>query len=237
LVVAVAVPITVRLLGDKAGRNDAAAPPPPSASTLAAPACGFADEFDAPALDPAWSRTRADTRLTLAGGAADLDAPEGSDIYTGFMTAPRLLRPITGDFVLEATLEAAPAVFYQAAGLLLWVGPESYVRVERGFGGHYGTLAFEYRDGGLHQRVHGPLPNQKPVRADATRVVLRMTRTGGTVAAAWRPADRAAFADLGSAKLTLPPTVSVGVSVLNRAQFGAKPTPFHARVERVAVSC
>jgi len=37
--------------------------------------------------------------------------------------------------------------------------------------------------------------------------------------------------------MTLPPTVRVGVSVLNRAQLGAKPTPFHARFDQITATC
>jgi len=170
-------------------------------------------------------------------GSADLEAPDGTDIYQSNMTAPMLRRPVTGDFVLEAALETSPKVFYQGAGLLLWNGPASYVRIERGFGGKAGTVGFEYKDGGVHIRVHGPLPSQHPINTSATRLVLRMTRSGRTITGAWRPADQPGFATLATVKMTLPPTVQVGVAALNRAQFGAKPTPFHARFDRIAVTC
>jgi hypothetical protein len=243
LVIAVSVPIVVKLLhsGNRpaAGPSTAAGAPSAAAgpsATPSAPACGFADDFTGTALDPAWQRTRPDVRLTLSGGAADLDAPDGTDIFRTNLTAPMLLRPVTGDFVLEATMEAAPAVFYQGAGLLLWNGPNTYVRMERGFGAG-GTIGFEYKDGSIHTRVHGPLNGQHPVKTAATRLVLRMVRSGGTITGSWRPADKPNFAELAKAKMTLPPTVRVGVAVLNRAQLGAKPTPFHARFDQIAVTC
>jgi hypothetical protein len=108
--------------------------------------------------------------------------------------------------------------------------------MERAFG-ETGTMGFEYNDGGVHQRVHGPLPSQQPIKATATRLVLRMARSGSTITGSWRPADKPEFANLATVQMTLPQTVRVGVSVLNRAQFGAKPTPFHARFDRITVTC
>ena len=232
LVIAVAVPITLGLL--QLGTDPPTGRQP---TTIAATSCGFTDEFTGTTVDPAWERNRPDTRITVAGGVADIDAPDGTDIFRANMTAPMLLRPVTGDFVLEAALETTPSVFYQAAGLLLWNGPSSYVRIERGFGETTGTMGFEYKDGGAHKRVHGPLRNQNPLKVEATRVVLRMTRAGDAITAAWRPADRPDFASLGTIQMTLPDSVRVGVSALNRAQFGAKPTPFHARFEHVRLTC
>jgi len=85
--------------------------------------------------------------------------------------------------------------------------------------------------------VHGPLPSEHPVKTEATRLVLRMVRSGGTITGSWRPADKPGFAQLATVTMTLPPTVRVGVAALNRAQFGAKPTPFHARFDQIAVTC
>ncbi|MFI5889677.1 Hsp70 family protein [Actinoplanes sp. NPDC051513] len=234
LAIAVSVPITVRLL--RADDHPAAEQPPAASASASAPACGFTEEFTGATVDPAWERNRQGQTIAVSGGAASLNPPDGADIYKANMTAPMLLRPVTGDFVLEATVEASPAVFYQGAGLLLWNGPDSYVRIERGFGGT-GTVGFEYKDGGPHKWVHGPLPSEHPIKTEATRLVLRMTRTGGKITGSWRPADKLDFAELAGVPMTLPQTVRVGVAALNRAQFGAKPTPFHARVERIAITC
>jgi hypothetical protein len=37
--------------------------------------------------------------------------------------------------------------------------------------------------------------------------------------------------------MTLPQTVRVGVGRAQPGQLGAKPTPFHARFDRVALTC
>jgi hypothetical protein len=165
----------------------------------------------------------------VSGGVAEVDVPHGADIYDANTTAPTLLRPITGDFVLEAALEASPAVFYQGAGLLLWNSATSFVRIERGFG-PAGWVGFEYRDGGPHQK-------KTPAKTTATQVVLRMARTGNAITGSWRPANQTGFTNLATVQLKLPPTVRVGVAALNRAQDGAKPTPFRARFDRVALTC
>ncbi|GIM96624.1 Hsp70 family protein [Paractinoplanes toevensis] len=232
VVVAVGVSIAVRLLRT----DDGTAAKPPASAGASAPGCGFVEDFTGTTVDAAWERNRADLGITVSGGVADLDAPNGTDIYQTNVTAQMLLRPVTGDFVLEAVMEVSPAVFYQGAGLLLWNSPVSYVRIERAFG-ETGTIGFEYRDGGPHQWVHGPLPSQKPIKAGATRLVVRMARSGGTITGSWRPADRVEFTQLATVRMKLPETVRVGVSALNRAQFGAKPTPFHARYDRISVTC
>jgi hypothetical protein len=64
-----------------------------------------------------------------------------------------------------------------------------------------------------------------------------MARSGRTVTGSWRPAGRPDFTELATVEMTLPPTVRVGVAVLNRAQLGAKPTPFHARFDQISVTC
>jgi hypothetical protein len=234
LVVAVSVPIAVKLLHDD--NRPAAAIQPPASAGPSTPACGFTEDFAGSALDPAWRRTRPDLGLTIGGDAADLDSPDGTDVYQANLTAPMLLRPVTGDFVLETTMQASPVVFYQGAGLLLFNGPKSYVRMERGWGGA-GTVGFEYRDGGPHKWVHGPLPSEHPIKTEVTRLVFRMVRTGATITGSWRPVDKPGFTQLASVHMSLPETVPVGVSVINRAQYGAKPTPFHARFEQITVTC
>ncbi|GAA2628823.1 Hsp70 family protein [Paractinoplanes durhamensis] len=231
LVIAVGVPVAVWQLRDDGG-SPAALP----SSAAGTPACGFVDDFDGTTLAGAWERNRKDLTIDVSSGVADLTVPDGADIYETNLTAPMLLRPITGDFVLEATVEAAPSVFYQGAGLLLWNGATSYVRMERGFGAS-GTVGFEYKNGGPHQWVHGTQPDQHPIKTTATRLVLRMKRVGSTVTGSWRPADQTFYTDLATIQMKLPASVRVGVAALNRAQNGAKPTPFRARFDRIALTC
>ena len=241
LVIAGAGAYVFRRVTDDGRARAAATPPaktavnPPSSAPPAA--CGFVDEFTGTALDPKWEQVRSDAAVTVAGGAATLDAPEGSDIYAKQLAAPMLLRPWTGDFRLETQLTATPAQFYQGAGLVLWNGPKSYVRLELGYG-DVRAIVFEHMNGGKHVKTRPPFKRGKNVvRTNSDQVVLQLSRAGDAVTARWRRPDETSFTELDTIKLKLPDTVKAGVSVLNRAQSGNRPAPFSATFERVSLAC
>jgi beta-xylosidase len=215
----------------------AASPGIGTSSAPAAPACGFTDDFGGATLDAGWERTRTDADATLADGALTLQAPEGSDIYEDKIGAPMVLRSQTGDFQAETELTATPHQFYQGAGLVLWSSSKTYVRLELGWG-DVRAIAYEYRNGGKHIKLHPPFkagPN--PVRTNADRVILQLRRAGDTVDARWRRPDETAYTDLGTIDVNLPDTVKVGLSVLNRAQSRNRPEDFSARFEKASLSC
>jgi regulation of enolase protein 1 (concanavalin A-like superfamily) len=236
LVVAGSVAAIVKLTG-RDGGTQAPLTAGPASSAAASPTpstCGFTDGFDGNTLAAAWQRTRNNAALTVAGGTVTMAAPDGSDIYETYVDAPRLLRPVTGNFVARADVTARPHQFYQGAGLVLWAGAQNYARVERGYG-QYGEVVFEYKNGAKHKRVLKP--GSGAARADADRVVLELSRQGSAVRARWRPATETAWRDLGSVPMTLPAGVQVGVSVLNRAQGKAKPGAFSASFDSVTLTC
>ncbi|RZU48477.1 Hsp70 protein [Krasilnikovia cinnamomea] len=227
----------VLALGGAAATVAALRPDGRDSGGSSAAACGFADSFDGDTLDPAWQRQRTDTNVTVADGAVTMDAPDGSDIFETYLAAPMLLRPVTGDFTLETDVTAAPSQFYQGAGLVLWNGPDSYVRLERGYG-DTGAVVFEYKDHAPHVKVHSPVRSDGTlVETDAQRGILQLIRKGDTITAKARSALDAQPKDLGSIQVNLPQTVPVGVAVLNRAQQGAKPSSFSARFDSVTARC
>ena len=204
-----------------------------SSASAGPAACGFTDDFDGPTLDPAWQRTRPEAGLLVAGGVVEMEAPEGSDIYAAYTAAPRLLRPVTGNFVLRTELVAQPSQFYQGAGLVLWDGANRYVRVEHGYD-KYNELIFEYRDGGPHKHV---LPGGTATHATADRLILELARSGNVLRARWRPSTEVDWQDLGTITMSLPADVQVGISVLNRAQGNSKPDTFSAAFTTVSLTC
>jgi hypothetical protein len=148
-----------------------------------------------------------------------------------------LLRVPTGDFVLETEVATEPGQWYQGAGLVLWNGSESYVRLERGFG-DVGAVIFEYRNGGPHVKVHSPSRDDPQlIQTDADPVVLQLSKTSDAVSARWRPAQDQQWQELGTIAMALPDSTKAGVAVLNRAQNGAEPTPFSGRFDYVRSSC
>jgi regulation of enolase protein 1 (concanavalin A-like superfamily) len=175
-----------------------------------------------------------DGGFVVAAGAVELTAKNGSDIYVAELRAPMLLREPGGNFTVETDVTAAPKQYYQGAGLLLWNGSRSYVRLERGYG-DVGSIIFEYRDGGKHVKVNGPhtfSPNN--IRTDATRVQLQLTKEEDEVSARWRPYGDDKWQEIGTIPVKLPAYTKAGVTALNRAQGkGVKPTPFTARFDYV----
>jgi hypothetical protein len=148
-----------------------------------------------------------------------------------------LLRVPTGDFVFETEVAAEPRQWYQGAGLVLWNGSDSYVRLERGFG-DVGAIVFEYRNGGPHVGVHSPsLNGPQLVQTDADPVVMQLSKTADAVSARWRPAQDQQWQELGTIAVALPNTTKAGVAVLDRAQNGTAPEPFSARFDYVRSSC
>ena len=219
-----------------------AAPAPAVASAApssAAPACvPFNERFDGDTVAAVWERTRPDVDLTVARSRVQLTVPDGADLHEDRADAAMLLREVSGDFVLETTLTAEPAQFYQGAGLVLLAGDGRYVRLELGYG-DIRALVYEYRDGGAHTRVHPPFADDRDVvRATTNDLELQLERSGDRITARWRPAPRdGEFRDLGTITAALPGTVRAGVAVLNRAQSGAEPEPFPATFFRVVVTC
>jgi regulation of enolase protein 1 (concanavalin A-like superfamily) len=210
---------------------------PPSAAASPTPIdCGANETFDGAEVSKGWERTRPDADITLAGSAARMTAPDGSDIYPDRTEAPMLLRTVPGDFVMETTVKAYPDQFYQGAGLVLWVDRTRYVRLELGYG-DVQAIVFEYNDGGTHTRVHAPSKaGPGLVATKANDVVLQLKRSGNEVTAGWTTGKNK-LRDLGTITLELPGTVKAGVAVLNQAQNGAEPETFQATFYRVWFTC
>jgi actin-like ATPase involved in cell morphogenesis len=225
-----------RPAGSPVTAGDQAITAPPVTAVSPTPVCGFADEFAGNAVDSRWDAVR-EGGFAVSGGAMELTARDGADIYEQHVQAPMLLQRPTGDFTLETDVTARPRQMYQGAGLVLWSDPQHYVRLERG-SGDVGAIVFEYKNGGPHTRVHPPFSRSPDVvRTDDDRVVLQLSKTADTVHARWRPFGAAGWRELGSIAVAMPRSTKAGVAALNRAQSGAVPKPFGARFEYVRVSC
>jgi beta-xylosidase len=212
--------------------------PTTSESVVVAPVepCDFADEFTGQQVDPSWEQLQ-NPQLSISNGEVRIRAPDGADIFEDQQGAPMLLRVPTGDFTIETQVDADPGQLYQGAGLVLWNGVDQYVRLERGFG-NTGAIAFEYRDGGPHTKVHAPVtedPNL--VQTDITRVALQLTKSADAVSARWRPSDEQQWQELGQIAIALPASTQAGIAVLNRAQSGTVPEEFSAGFDYVHTSC
>ena len=86
-----------------------------------------------------WHDPFGDCSYVLAASGLVMRAANARDLFHLNQSAPRILRPVSGDFVAEVVCLAAddrPAM----GGLLLWHDKDNYLRVEWGRNGHCDLL-------------------------------------------------------------------------------------------------
>ena len=86
---------------------------------------GFNDEFNSAALDSRWEVVNPNpaSSISITGEAVRITASEangGSDYYYGSnYNAPRILQPVSSDWMLEIKLDFNPTTDYQGAGIII----------------------------------------------------------------------------------------------------------------------
>jgi beta-xylosidase len=203
--------------------------------------CGaFRDDFTSPAVDPQWGSDYGQfvDQLGVRDGWLTLSAKDGADLYPGNAQPPMLTRPMTGSYTIQTTVRAAPTFWYQGAGLVLFAGTDTYVRLETGAGEKGSAIAFEYRIGGTdHHKIIDPWKGTVPTGAT---VELRLTKQGDEAKAAWRDADRRQWQELDAAKVKTDVAYRAGVLTLNRSQPmrpDPQKRPFAASFDYVEARC
>lgn len=183
------------------------------------------------------------SRLTERGGHIEIGVPAGAyDLSTelGKVNAPRLVRPVEGDFVAEVTVSRVPQpdrrqglpgrAPFNGAGLLLWQDERNYVRLELGVyvarsGAAVRFALFEQRRDGAPV---GGL-SQARTRLEGIPPSLRLERRGRTLVGSVRQAS-GDWIHVGRFEADMPPTVYVGVAAVNASQG-----PFTAEFEGLTV--
>lgn len=154
------------------------------------------------------------------------------------MNAPRILRKLTGDFLVEVRVagkvhpDGEPLIdgrtAYNGAGVLVWIDESTYIRLERAgltreVGGDLVSYAnFELRDDGVREPGHVVTIADEPL---FVRIERRGSRLIGYVGY-----DGLGWMTIGSYVIDLPETVLVGVQAINTSS-----TPFHAKLEKLRV--
>ncbi len=211
-------------------------PPPPKETVVQTKSALVWDDWNPPVdpngdckidLDP----SRNVVRIAVPG------TPHVLATELGRLNAPRLLRPVRGDF--EATVEVS-GVFhsagratlkeyppYHGAGLLLWQDDRNYVRLEIATDLNHGkprTYAnFELRKAGRLAESKG-----LTIRAGSTR--LRIERRGDEVRAAVSP-DGVHWTSFSPLIVDFDDRLSVGITAINSAS-----KPLNAGFERFAIT-
>lgn len=150
----------------------------------------------------------------ISGSTLKFTIPTGRDLYAENRSAPRLLKAVDGDFQLEVRVGIDPKSDYQGAGLIVYSGPENYLRLERGFGGVGGGksgLRLDVRNGDDYRSITTP----KDIPTDARTVDLKVLRSGNTFIAFWRLNEDSEWREVGQYDSNYAPAVEAGIIACN----------------------
>jgi len=151
-----------------------------------------------------WEDPMGDCHLQ-AGAGIEVRAASGRTLEHANLTAPRLVRPIAGDFCIQVACSPASIDRPGIGGLLLWKDLRDYLRLERGML-DAGEVAF-----------HGCVGDRGCLigwgRLPAERVVLRLERVGDEVRALCT-ADGGTWLRVGSVPFPAGDPVQVGLHAI-----------------------
>lgn len=149
-------------------------------------------------------------------GVLKLKIPSGKDLYGENLTAPRLLKTISGDFEIETRVKFLPTQDYQGAGLLIFRNDNNYLRLERGYGGTGGGesgIRFDRRE----DETYEPVAMQDKFPTVAGEVELKFRRIGKDFTAFWREAEKTEWIEVGKVTSSYGEAVKVGLIGVNTA--------------------
>lgn len=156
------------------------------------------------------------TKYEAGSGGFKMTVPTGKDLFGENRTAPRLVKAVTGDFILETRIRFDPKEDYQGAGLLIYTDGDNYLRIERAFGGVGGGMSgmrFDQRKKDEYLTI--ATPGETPTGAKAAE--LRLLRIGNTFTAFWREDENTEWKELGEVRSDYPETIQVGLITCNTA--------------------
>lgn len=208
----------------------------PQSGGKAAPANGLST---APALRPANASPRSpsiadwgevldpdgDCRFTVANNALVIDVPaipHGLTEGIGKGNAPRVLRELEGDFSIQVKVCGSfhpqakvnsPGVPFQAGGLIVWDGPDHYIRFVRSGQERKGNIVPVIA---LSLREAGKMTGQ-PTQAPDQDVYLRLERRGNDLSGSYS-LDANQWKHLQSFHTVFPTRATVGLIALNAVQ-------------------
>jgi regulation of enolase protein 1 (concanavalin A-like superfamily) len=155
-----------------------------------------------------WSDPFGDCSYVVRNGL-EIYAANGRDLTDVNQSAPRILRPASGEFTVEAACAPVSDDRPPIGGVLLWCDAQNFVRLDRGTRG-----AFEISFGGCVEGKNvlcgrGLLPAERSTDPEE-RIILRLERDGDRVSA-FCSTDREAWFMVGS--IAFPTDVRVGVGL------------------------
>jgi serine/threonine protein kinase/regulation of enolase protein 1 (concanavalin A-like superfamily) len=176
----------------------------------------FNDQFAGATLDSGWLwDAGGNGTYELTGQRLMMTAPHNTDLRSWNMAAPRILRPLTGDFTVTVTTIFMPTRGYQGAGIVLWQDENNFIRLEHGYGRANG-VTYEYSLNGKYVRVADTYVATNPARLgpDVSDVELRMQRHNSTFSA-WMRLSGRDWMRISTSAIPFSSNLSVGLLVVN----------------------
>jgi tetratricopeptide (TPR) repeat protein/regulation of enolase protein 1 (concanavalin A-like superfamily) len=151
------------------------------------------------------------TRLRVG---LEIDAANARDLWHVNLSAPRLLRPASGDFAAQTVSTPVSAEKPAIGGLLLWKDQENYLRLDRGSRGRH-EISFQ-----------GCLGNKDAIfgrgRLVTERIFLRLERVDGRVKALCS-ADGEEWFTVGQVEFPVEDPVEVGLHAIGSIERSIYP--------------
>lgn len=208
---------------------------------LIAPALHAADERPGVSI-PGWGRVvdpDGDCQVRLEADRLVFDVPgveHNLTAETGKLNAPRVVRSIEGDFIIEVQVLGAvrpgavstteDSVPYHGAGLVVWQDEKNYVRLERAAVFNEDRIVsyanFELREDGIRA-------GSQPDEIDQQPLYLRLERRGEAVYAS-HSRDGRSWVALPELPVKLTRSVQVGVLAVSSST-----KPLHVRFDHFRV--
>lgn len=171
-------------------------------------------DFKADGLPPGWQKVETSgekpAEFDTTGGVLKLKIPGGTDLFAERQSAPRLLKPVSGDFEIETKVKFAPKSDYQGAGILIFNNEKNFLRLERGLGGVDGGMSgvrFDKSENGDYSAISGTDDNP----TESGEIELKLIRKGGEFIALMRENIDSEWKEIGVFEGVYPETVQVGI--------------------------
>jgi regulation of enolase protein 1 (concanavalin A-like superfamily) len=153
----------------------------------------------------------------VRSGVLRVKIPNGKDLNGETLTAPRYVKPITGDFQVETRVKFSPKENYQGAGLLIYKDDNNYLRFERAYGGLGGGgegLRIDIKKGSDYD----PLITPNDIQTEVDEIELKIVRIGKVFTAYWRADEESEWREAGEFVSDYPETILAGVVACNTAR-------------------
>jgi len=196
------------------------------------PHLAYADDFETETIDSSWQwidefgdcavaqlSKLAENQDRILGylpshGGLEICAANGRDLFHLNMSAPRLIREISGDFAVEVCVSSASDEKPRMGGLLVWKDRDNFLRFEKGVHGQHEVRLHGYVGGKYQIAGRGLLSStggQSVARDEA--VHLRLERTGEHFSA-YCSVDGENWLTCGKLALLLADPIQIGIHAI-----------------------